>query len=154
MQIGKDTVVLMDYTLKDKDGATIDTSEGKDPLAFIFGIGAIIPGLEKELDGKKAGDNVQVTVAPEDGYGVYDEQLIVDVPKDRFEGAGEIAAGMQVQAQREDGGVQIMTVSSVADESVKLDGNHPLAGMTLFFDVDVREVREATKEELEHGHVH
>jgi FKBP-type peptidyl-prolyl cis-trans isomerase SlyD len=154
MTIDEKRVVSIDYTLKDDDGATIDTSEGREPLSFIFGTGTIIPGLEKELSGKSSGESLSVTVTPEEGYGNYDETLILDVPKDRFEGSGEIQEGVQVQAQREDGGVQIMTVKSVGDDSVTLDGNHPLAGMTLHFDVEVKDVRDASAEELDHGHVH
>ncbi len=154
MKIGENSVVSIDYTLKGDDGTVIDTSEGRDPLSFIYGIGAIIPGLEKELDGKTAGDSFAVTIAPEDGYGQYDEARMVEVPKEQIEGADGMTEGVQVQAQREDGGIEILTVASIGEKSVTLDGNHPLAGMNLHFNVDVKDVREATKEELEHGHVH
>lgn len=154
MTIEANRVVSIDYTVKDDDGKTIDTSEGREPLSFIFGNGSIIPGLEKELSGKSGGDEFSVSLNPDDGYGSYDDALILEVPKDRFDGAGEIQEGVQVQAEREDGGVQIMTVKTVGDATITLDGNHPLAGMTLHFDVSVRGVREATAEELDHGHVH
>lgn len=154
MIIGENSVVSIDYTLKGDDGTVIDTSEGREPLSFIFGIGALIPGLEKELEGKSEGDSLAVTVSPEEGYGEYDDSRMVEVPKEHFDDAENLAEGVQVQAQREDGGIDILTVSSIGEKTVTLDGNHPLAGMTLHFNVDVRGVREATGEELDHGHVH
>jgi FKBP-type peptidyl-prolyl cis-trans isomerase SlyD len=154
MKIGENSVVSIDYTLKGDDGTIIDTSEGREPLSFVFGIGTIIPGLEKELDGKTAGETFAVTIAPEDGYGEYDDSRMVEVPKEHIEGADGMSEGVQVQAQREDGGIEILTVASIGEKTVILDGNHPLAGKNLHFNVDVKKVREATKEEIEHGHVH
>jgi FKBP-type peptidyl-prolyl cis-trans isomerase SlyD len=154
MKIGENSVVSIDYTLKGDDGTVIDTSEGREPLSFVFGIGTIIPGLEKELDGKTAGETFAVTIAPEDGYGEYDDSRMVEVPKEHIEGADGMSEGVQVQAQREDGGIEILTVASIGEKTVILDGNHPLAGKNLHFNVDVKKVREATKEEIEHGHVH
>jgi len=154
MVIGEKCVVSIDYSLTSDDGTLIDTSEGREPLAFIFGSGMIIPGLEKELAGKNEGDKLTVTVQPEEAYGTYDEARIIEVPKDRFEETDKLTEGIQVQAQRQDGGVEILTVSKISDEKVILDGNHPLAGMTLHFDVTINQVREATQEELDHGHVH
>jgi FKBP-type peptidyl-prolyl cis-trans isomerase SlyD len=154
MQIAENHVVSMNYTLKDDAGNVLDTSEGKEPLSFLYGKGMIIPGLEKALEGKKKGDTLQVTVQPEDGYGAYNDQAIGEVSKDNFQDGMEPKVGLQVQAQDPNGGVQIFTITEVKDESVVLDGNHPLAGQVLHFDVDVADVREATEEELEHGHVH
>ena len=154
MQVDKDKVVSIDYTLKDDKGEVIDTSEGREPLAFIYGSGSIIPGLEKALEGKTPGDDLKVTVEPEEGYGEYNDQLIVEVSKDNFEEGAEINEGMQVQATKSDGSAQILTVKDIADETVTLDANHPLAGETLHFDVEITDVREATPEELEHGHAH
>jgi FKBP-type peptidyl-prolyl cis-trans isomerase SlyD len=154
MKIGENSVVSIDYTLKGDDGTVIDTSEGREPLSFVFGIGTIIPGLEKELDGKTAGETFAVTIAPEDGYGEYDDSRMVEVPKEHIEGADGMSEGVQVQAQREDGGIESLTVASIGEKTVILDGNHPLAGKNLHFNVDVKKVREATKEEIEHGHVH
>ncbi|MCF7928683.1 MAG: peptidylprolyl isomerase [Spirochaetales bacterium] len=154
MVIEKNKVVSIDYTVKDDNGEVIDTSEGREPLSFLFGTGSIIPGLEKELDGKEEGESVSVTVTPEEGYGTYDERLLVDVPKTSFQNPDQIQAGMQVQAQNQDGSTQVLTIKDIGEESVKLDGNHPLAGMVLSFDVDIANVREPSSEELEHGHVH
>jgi FKBP-type peptidyl-prolyl cis-trans isomerase SlyD len=154
MQISDKHVVSMNYTLKDDQGVVLDTSENRDPLQFIVGSGMIIPGLEKELHGKEKGDTLSVTVEPKDGYGEYDETQMVTVTKGQFQEGLDIKTGMQVQAQSPDGAIQILTVKEVEGDNVTLDANHPLAGQTLHFDVQVEDVREATEEELEHGHVH
>jgi FKBP-type peptidyl-prolyl cis-trans isomerase SlyD len=153
MQIAADKVVLIHYTLKDDDGAVVDTSDGSDPLAYIQGHGNLVSGLEKALEGKEQGSAVAVSVPPEEGYGKFDTQLIQKVPKRSMQGAGEIKKGMQFQAQTPDG-MRVFTVTAVIGDMVTLDGNHPLADKTLHFDVKVVEVRDATEEELEHGHVH
>lgn len=153
MQITKHAVVTMDYTLTDDSGSVIDTSKGGDKFSFIHGVGGIIPGLESELEGKKAGESFKVSIAPEDAYGEKDEALKQAVPKDRFENADEIQTGMQFQTVTE-AGPQIVTVVAVDDENVTVDTNHPLAGMTLNFEVDILDVRDATEEEISHGHVH
>jgi FKBP-type peptidyl-prolyl cis-trans isomerase SlyD len=154
MQIEPQKVVSIDYTLKDDDGNVLDSSQGSEPLSFVYGSGAIIPGLEKALEGKATGDEVSVTVEPEEGYGNYDESLIIQVTKDKFQDPDNVQEGMQVQAQSQDGHTQILTVKSVDGDQVTLDANHPLAGQRLSFDVAVAEVREATQEEIDHGHVH
>lgn len=152
MEISKHTVVTMDYTLTDAQGNTIDTSKGREPLAYIHGVGGIIPGLEAALEGRQPGEQLQVTIAPEDGYGDRDESLLQVVPRDRFD-VEDVTVGMQFHAQSEDG-MSVVTVVAVTDDDVTVDSNHPLAGVTLNFDVEVKEVREATEEELAHGHVH
>ncbi len=152
MEISKHKVVTMDYTLTDEKGNTIDTSQGREPLAYIHGVGGIIPGLEAALEGRNPGEQLQVKIAPEDGYGDRDESLLQVVPRDRFD-AEDVNVGMQFHAQGEQG-VSVVTVVAVDDENVTVDANHPLAGVTLNFDVEVKEVREATEEELSHGHVH
>lgn len=152
MEISKHKVVTMDYTLTDEQGNTIDTSEGREPLAYIHGVGGIIPGLEAALEGRTPGEQLQVKISPEDGYGDRDESLLQVVPRDRFD-VDDVNVGMQFHAQSDDG-VSIVTVVAVTDENVTVDANHPLAGVTLNFDVEVKEVREATEEELSHGHVH
>ncbi len=154
MQIAENHVVSIDYTLKDDAGNVLDSSDGRGPLAFLYGKGMIIPGLEKALEAKKPGDSMEVTVQPDEGYGSYNEQAVGEVSKDNFQEEMEPKVGMQVQAQDPNGGVQMFTITDVKDETVVLDGNHPLAGQVLHFDVNIADVREATEEELEHGHVH
>lgn len=153
MEIAADRVVLIHYTLKGDDGAVIDSSAGAEPLAYIQGRGNLVVGLEKALEGKQDGDKISVAVTPADGYGVHDAALIKRVPKRSMQGSGEIKKGMQFQAQTDDG-MRVFTVTAVVGDMVTLDGNHPLADQTLNFDVEVVTVREATTEELEHGHVH
>jgi FKBP-type peptidyl-prolyl cis-trans isomerase SlyD len=153
VEITADRVVLIHYTLKDDAGAVIDTSAGAEPLAYIQGHGNLVAGLEKALEGKQDGDAVAVSVAPADGYGKHDAALIQRVPKRAMQGSGEIKKGMQFQARTDDG-MRMFTVTAVVGDMVTLDGNHPLADKTLHFDVQVVTVREATEEELEHGHVH
>lgn len=153
MKIEKNRVVQIHYTLKDDKGEILDSSAGKQPLPYIHGIGALIPGLEKELEGKGAGDKLNVVIPPEEGYGSFDESRVFQVTKDGFQGDEELQVGMQVQVELEQGPA-IAIVSEIKDENVTLDLNHPLAGMDLHFEVEVVEVREATEEELNHGHVH
>ena len=153
MQISADKVVSIDYTLTDSNGTVIDSSEGRGPLAYLQGHGNIIPGLESALEGKAAGDELQVTVAPADGYGERDDSLTQAVPRQMFENADDIQVGMQFQTASEHG-MHIVTVTSVDSENVTVDANHPLAGQTLNFDVKVVEVRNASPEEVAHGHVH
>jgi len=153
VEITADRVVLIHYTLKDDAGAVIDSSAGAEPLAYIQGHGNLVAGLEKALEGKQDGDAVAVSVAPADGYGKRDAALIQRVPRRAMQGAGEIKKGMQFQARTDDG-MRMFTVTAMVGDMVTLDGNHPLADKTLHFDVQVLNVREATAEELEHGHVH
>jgi FKBP-type peptidyl-prolyl cis-trans isomerase SlyD len=153
MQVSAHKVVHIHYTLTDEAGAVLDSSEGQEPLAYIHGLGNIIPGLENALVGKAAGDKVQVTIPPEEAYGPRDEGMIQTVPIEAFHGVDEILPGMQFHTETPDG-VQMVTVLKVEGEEVILDGNHPMSGLTLNFDVEVKEVRDATAEELSHGHVH
>jgi FKBP-type peptidyl-prolyl cis-trans isomerase SlyD len=153
VEIIADRVVTIHYTLKDDAGDVLDSSAGGEPLAYIQGHGNLVPGLEKALEGKQGGHTLAVAVAPEDGYGRRDEALVQRVPKRSLQGAGDIRKGMQFQAHTEDG-VRLFTVMAVVGDMVTLDGNHPLADQTLHFDVEVVGVRDATTEELEHGHVH
>jgi FKBP-type peptidyl-prolyl cis-trans isomerase SlyD len=148
-----DRVVLIHYTLKDDKGGVIDSSAGGEPLAYIQGHGNLVPGLEKALEGKQDGNTLAVSIAPADGYGIRDAALVQRVPKRSLQGSGEIKKGMQFQARTDDG-MRLFTVTAVVGDMVTLDGNHPLADQTLNFDVEVVSVREATTEELEHGHVH
>lgn len=153
MQIGKNKVATIDYTLTNSAGQVLDTSKGGQPLTYLHGVGGIIPGLETALEGKSAGEQIVVTIPPEQAYGTRNEQLVQDVPRKMFQGVENIAAGMQFRAQGPQGS-QIVTVVGVQDDNVKIDANHPLAGVTLNFDVNVVSVRDATQDELSHGHVH
>lgn len=153
MQIEKNKVVSIDYTLTDGEGTVIDSSNGKDPLKYIHGIGALIPGLEKELEGKETGTKLDVTINPEDGYGHRNEELLQAIPKAQFPPEPAPQVGMQFQANGPQGPI-LVTIVKVEAEQVIVDGNHPLAGVILNFNVEVKEIREATAEELDHGHVH
>jgi FKBP-type peptidyl-prolyl cis-trans isomerase SlyD len=153
VDISADRVVTIHYTLKDDSGTVLDSSSGGEPLAYIQGHGSLISGLEKALEGAQGGHSMKVTIAPADAHGVRDEALIQRVPRRSLQNAGEIRKGMQFQA-RTDGGMRMFTVTAVVGDMVTLDGNHPLADKTLHFDVQVIDVREATAEEMEHGHVH
>ena len=154
MQITQNTVASIEYTLKDNEGQVLDTSEGREPLTYLHGSGNLVPGLEAALEGNGEGDAVSVTVEPAEGFGDRDENLIQQVPKSAFEGVESIEAGMRFQASDESGQGRIVTVTEVADDEVTVDANHPLAGVPLNFDVNVVEVRAASEEEVEHGHVH
>lgn len=154
MQIEKHKVVTINYTLKNDAGEVLDTSDGGEPMAYIQGIGNLIPGLESALEGKSAGDALQVAIAPEHAYGMHDENLIQVVDRSVFQGVQELEVGMQFHAQSEQGDTQVIWVADIEGDEVTIDGNHPLAGETLNFDVTVVDVREATEEELDHGHVH
>lgn len=153
MKISLNKVASIQYTLTDDAGEILDSSEGGEPLAYIHGQGNIIPGLESALEGKQVGDSFKVSIAPEQAYGEHDEALKQVVPKHMFGGVDEIEVGMQFHAQT-DHGMQVITIAEVNGDDITVDGNHPLAGQTLHFDVTVVEIREATEEELDHGHVH
>lgn len=153
MQIGKNNVVTIHYTLKDDSGNLMESSEGGAPMAYLHGASNIIPGLEAALEGRSVGDDVSVRIAPEEAYGVRDDSKTQAVPREMF-GEQEVNVGAQFHAQSPDGGHITVTVVEVADEEITVDANHPLAGMHLNFDVTVVEIRDATEEELEHGHVH
>lgn len=153
MVVAKDKVVAIDYTLKDDDGQILDQSDDGQPLSYLHGAGMIIPGLESALEGKAADDQVQVVVEPGDGYGEVNEGLRQKVPRSEFADIEDLAVGMQFRVNADDGFI-VVTVVDVNDDEVTVDGNHQLAGVTLHFDVKVREIRDATEEEIEHGHPH
>ncbi|MGE0372563.1 MAG: peptidylprolyl isomerase [Gammaproteobacteria bacterium] len=154
MQIQDDCVVSIHYTLTNEEGDELDSSVGQDPLVYLHGAGNIIPGLEVALVGGSAGDRLDVTVQPEDGYGEVDPDLIRRVPRDAFEGIERVEPGMQFQTQGPNGQVMRVTVRETDDSGVLIDANHPLAGQTLYFSVSIEGVRSATEEELAHGHAH
>jgi FKBP-type peptidyl-prolyl cis-trans isomerase SlyD len=147
-------VVSIHYTLSNDKGEKMDSSAGGEPLKYLHGARNIVPGLEAALDGKATGDKLKVVVKPEDAYGEINPALIQKVPRSAFEGVAEIKPGMQFQAQGPQGQVQLITVVEVGDDEVTVNGNHPLAGEELHFEVSVEDVRAATDEEIAHGHVH
>ena len=149
MNIEKDSVVTMHYTLTDDNGIQLDSSVGSEPLAYIHGHAHIIPGLENALAGKTKGEKLTVKVTPEEAYGVRNDALVQEVPKAQFESEDPISVGMKFQANTPDGQLIILTVVEVGDENITVDGNHELAGVTLNFDVEITDVRAATAEELE-----
>lgn len=151
--VAKDVVVTLDYTLK-VEGEIVDTSEGGDPIVFLQGHGQIIPGLETALYGMSVGDSKNVQVSPQEGYGDIDEKAFSVIPRDEFPSDIPLEPGVGLRLRDEDGEVMDAQIASVDDENVRLDFNHPLAGQDLHFSVTVVDVREATREELEHGHVH
>ncbi len=145
--------VEIHYTLTNDAGDTVDSSQGHAPLPYIHGMENLVPGLEKALEGKKVGDKIQVSIAPAEGYGERNPELTQAVPKSMFQFDGDIEVGMRFQAEAAHG-IELVTVVAVDDDSVTIDANHPLAGETLNFDVEVMSIRDATAEEIEHGHVH
>ena len=152
MQIAKDTVVFINYTLTGDDGSVIDSSE-ESPLAYLHGHDNIIPGLENQLTGKNKGDKLQVTIPPKDGYGEVNTDLVKTVPREHFDEITELEIGLTLRLTSPTGEMDV-TVTDVKDATVTIDGNHPLAGKNLNFAVDVVDVRAASAEELEHGHPH
>ncbi|HET6633355.1 MAG TPA: peptidylprolyl isomerase [Rhodanobacteraceae bacterium] len=152
MQITDGRVASFDYTLTDESGEVIDTSEGRGPLSYLHGGGQIVPGLEQELAGKAAGDHFEVDVAPERGYGPHHAELVQTMPRSAFRGIDTIEPGMHFQASGAQGTSNVV-VTKVDDDKVTIDGNHPLAGKTLHFDVAVTDVREASEDERNSGQV-
>ena len=153
MQVSKDKVAIINYTLKDDEGNVVDQSENGE-FAYLHGASNIIPGLENALEGKTAGDALVVTIAPAEAYGERDESRIQAVPRAMFPPDVEVEVGMQFHAQSPEGQTLMVTVAAVETDTITVDGNHPMAGKTLHFDVAIVEVRDATQEELDHGHVH
>lgn len=152
MNITENTVVTIDYSIKDKDGQVLESADGE-LLSYIQGSGTLAPGLEKALEGKESGYHLELTLEPEEAFGTRDEELLHEVDLDEFEDSEEVAEGLVFHADL-DGEIRFYTVLSVNENTVIIDGNHPFADKTLVFDVTVKEVREATEEELEHGHAH
>lgn len=153
MQIAKDRVVAIDYTLKDDEGKVIDQSAAE-PLFYLHGHGNLVPGLEQALEGRSSGDVVNVVVPPDQGYGTRQAELVFDLPKSQVPMDTPPQKGMRVRARNSQGQTMLATITKVKLNAVELDANHPLADKNLHFAVTVREVRRATKEELEHGHAH
>ena len=154
LSIGDNLAVSMHYKLTDNDGNVLDSSEGAEPLDYLHGAENLIPGLEKALAGKVEGDSLQVKVEPAEAYGEVMPELIETVDKAAFQGVDSIEAGMAFEAQGPDGSMQHVVVKEVEGDEVTIDANHPLAGVVLNFDVEIISVREATQEEIDHGHAH
>jgi len=152
MKIERNRVVSIHYTLKDDAGEVIDSSQKGGPLKYLHGNGNLIPGLEKQLEGLEPGAAISVTVPPAEGYGERQSEMVQEVAKSVFENQ-PLEVGMQFQVQGE-GGIHVLTISELRGDVVIVDGNHPLAGKNLNFDVSVEAVREASAEEIDHGHVH
>jgi FKBP-type peptidyl-prolyl cis-trans isomerase SlyD len=153
MQVARDAVVLIHYTLTNEAGEVLDSSAGGEPLAYLHGGGNIIGGLEEALEGKAAGDKLVVALPAAKAYGVHDASLVQQVPRRAFQGVKELKLGMRFTAQT-DSGPRAVIVTRVVGDMVTVDGNHPLAGQALTFDVAIESVRAATAEELTHRHVH
>ncbi|MCL7461773.1 peptidylprolyl isomerase [Pseudomonas sp. NW5] len=154
MQIAANTAVSIDYILTNESGEVIDSSAGGAPLVYLHGARNIIAGLEKALEGKQVGDELDVSVEPEDAYGEYSAELVAVLPRNMFEGVDQLEVGMQFHASAPNGGMQIVTIRELDGDDVTVDGNHPLAGQRLNFKVKVVNVRAAEAEEIAHGHIH
>lgn len=153
MTISENTVVSIHYTLTNDAGEVLDSSSGGEPLTYLHGASNIIPGLEAALQGRKVGDQFKVSVAPKDGYGERIDALVQRIPKNQFAQPDQLQKGMQFQIQGPNGPL-ILTVVEVSNSDVVVDGNPELAGQNLHFDVEVTDVRQASSEEIEHGHAH
>lgn len=154
MLVTRNKVVRFEYTLTDDNAQVLDRSQEGEPLTYLHGGGAIIPGLEVALEGKRSGDSLNVRVPAADAYGERDDSLVQKVPRDMFEDSDAIKIGTQFHSSDDAGEINIVTVIAADANSVTVDGNHPLAGVPLNFAVTIIDVREATAEELAHGHVH
>jgi FKBP-type peptidyl-prolyl cis-trans isomerase SlyD len=153
MKIAKNNVVVMHYAVSDSEGTLIDSSYEDKPMAIIQGVGYLIPGLDDALIDHQAGDKFEVAVACDQAYGERHDDYVQTVPREVLAGVEDLALGTQLRATTDDG-EQTVIVIDVQDDVITVDGNHPLSGLDLSFDVEIIEVREATAEELEHGHVH
>jgi FKBP-type peptidyl-prolyl cis-trans isomerase SlyD len=152
MTIGPKTVVSIEYTLKNDAGEELDSSVGRDPLTYLHGVGNLVPGLERALDGKAPGDAIEATLPPAEAYGDRDEKLVRNVPLRKIVDK-KPEVGRRYRAHLEDGQAVVL-VTGIKGDYATVDANHPLAGMTLHFQVKVVEIRAATEEEITHGHVH
>lgn len=153
MQIGERTVATFHYTLTDAAGKVIDSSDGRAPLSYLHGAGNIVPGLEKQMSGKQQGDVFNVVVDPEEGYGMPNPAMVQVVPREALQGVETLEVGMEFQADTPQGPMSV-AISKIDGDQVTVDGNHPLAGQPLHFSIEVTDVRDASLEELTHGHVH
>lgn len=153
MSIEQNKVVSFHYTLSNADGDTIESSQGRDPMVYLHGAGNIIPGLEKEMAGKEAGDTFNVTVQPAEAYGERSQSKLQRVPAKAFPNGNKVRPGQVVRLQTKQGPIQAIVVK-VGRFNIDIDANHPMAGQVLTFDVEILDVRDATAEEIAHRHVH
>ena len=154
MFVARNRVVRIDYTLTDDNAQVLDSSEDSAPLTYLHGGGSIIPGLEAALEGKRAGESLTVRIEPADAYGERDDSLVQSVSREMFEDSDAIQVGMQFHSSDDEGEARVVTVTGTDADNVTVDGNHPLAGVPLNFAVTIVEVRDASAEELAHGHAH
>lgn len=152
--ITKGKVVSLAYSLKNEAGEVLDSGDKSNPFAYLHGMNQIVPGLERALEGMKTGEKKSVEIEPKDGYGEYDKGLIVQVSKTQFPPNVQLRPGMQFEGGSPDGSPLVFTVEKVEGDAVTVNGNHPLAGETLYFDIEVLSVRDATADEMSHGHAH
>lgn len=153
MKIEHGKVAIIHYSLKNEAGDTIDSTQDQDPMGYLHGHNNLMPGLEAALEGKGQGDKFSVNLAPEDAFGPHNKEQIQEVPKEQFADLKDLTPGMHLQVKGPQG-TEIVTVVTITDDTVTVDFNHPLAGQTLLFEIEVMDVREATEEEVQHGHVH
>jgi FKBP-type peptidyl-prolyl cis-trans isomerase SlyD len=153
MTVSRNRVVSIEYTLTGEDGSVLDTSRGDEPISYVHGSGTLVDALEAAMEGKGPADTVTLTLPPEQAYGVRDDSVVFTLPRAQFGAGEEPEIGMQIMLQG-DGDGRVVTVVAMDENEVTVDGNHPLAGLTLTFDVEIVDVREATAEEIEHGHAH
>jgi len=153
MKVGNRKVVGIEYTLKNNQGEVLDSNKGEELLHYIQGLGNIVPGLEKAMEGKSIGDTFEVEIKAAEGYGLHDPNLIRRIPRGKMKSLADVKVGAMLQSRGPEG-EQIFTVTEVTDTEVQLDGNHPMAGQDLFFAIRVAEIRDATEEEVSHGHAH
>lgn len=152
--ITKNQVVTFHYTLKDKEGQQIDSSVGGDPMLYLHGHGNIVPGLESEMESKKVGDKLKVHVSPDKGYGQYDSEKRFCIERSHLPSDVEIQPGMVLELHAEDGDRMMAAIVAVDQKLIEVDANHPMAGVDLHFEVEILDIRPASPEEIEHGHVH
>jgi FKBP-type peptidyl-prolyl cis-trans isomerase SlyD len=153
MTVARNRVVSIEYTLTGEDGSVLDTSRGDEPISYVHGSGTLVDALEAAMEGKGPSDTVSMTLPPDQAYGVRDDSIVFTLPRAQFGAGEEPEIGMQIMLQG-DGDGRVVTVVAMDENEVTVDGNHPLAGLTLTFDVEIVDVREATAEEIEHGHAH
>lgn len=151
--VENDKVIYLDFVLKNEQGEVLDSSQNGEQLIYLHGANDIIPGLENALTGKTLGEEMQTVIPPSEAYGEYEVSLVDEVSREQFPGIEDLQPGMQFQTSMDDGAPMVIQITKVEGDKITVDGNHPLAGMTLLFDLKIADIRDATAEELEHGHV-